>query len=90
MSSLDTPMPDDFISMARASANPNRKHAATAATGRQRPMMTAAKAVADFKGGKKTAIAFLMGQVMRETKGKANPKLVTPLLEEAMKQLPDD
>ncbi|RKY26474.1 MAG: Asp-tRNA(Asn)/Glu-tRNA(Gln) amidotransferase GatCAB subunit B, partial [Planctomycetota bacterium] len=38
------------------------------------------KAVADYRGGKATAVKFLMGQVMRATKGKANPKVVEELL----------
>ena len=37
-------------------------------------------AVADFGAGKKQAIGFLVGQVMRASKGKANPKLVQQLL----------
>ena len=38
------------------------------------------KAVNDFKSGNQGAIQFLMGQVMRLSKGKANPALVTDLL----------
>ncbi len=34
----------------------------------------------DYRAGKDRAVQFLMGQVMRETKGKANPALVTELL----------
>ena len=36
--------------------------------------------IADYKKGKKNALAFLVGQVMKETKGKANPKMVNELL----------
>ena len=32
-----------------------------------------AKAVADYRGGKESAIQFLVGQVMRETRGRADP-----------------
>ena len=32
--------------------------------------------MADYKSGKETAIRFLVGQVMKETKGRANPGLV--------------
>jgi len=32
------------------------------------------KAVEDFKSGKETALMFLLGQVMKETKGNVNPK----------------
>jgi len=36
--------------------------------------------IEDYKKGKKNALAFLVGQVMKETKGKANPKIVNELL----------
>ncbi len=38
------------------------------------------KSVADYQGGKKAALQFLMGQVMRASKGKANPPLVLDAL----------
>ena len=38
------------------------------------------KPVADYRGGKEEAIKFLVGQVMRETKGRARPEVVTDLL----------
>ncbi len=38
------------------------------------------QAVADYHAGKDRAIQFLMGQVMRRTRGKANPGKVTELL----------
>jgi aspartyl-tRNA(Asn)/glutamyl-tRNA(Gln) amidotransferase subunit B len=38
------------------------------------------KSVSDYKGGKKNALGFLVGQVMKETKGKANPALVNETL----------
>jgi aspartyl-tRNA(Asn)/glutamyl-tRNA(Gln) amidotransferase subunit B len=40
------------------------------------------QSVADFKAGKEKAIGFLVGQIMKETKGKANPNLVNQLLKE--------
>jgi aspartyl-tRNA(Asn)/glutamyl-tRNA(Gln) amidotransferase subunit B len=39
----------------------------------------------DYRNGKQQAIQFLVGMVMKETKGKANPQLVRELLEEALK-----
>ncbi|HHY25093.1 MAG TPA: Asp-tRNA(Asn)/Glu-tRNA(Gln) amidotransferase GatCAB subunit B, partial [Clostridiaceae bacterium] len=36
--------------------------------------------VEDYKGGKKKALGFLVGQAMKETKGKADPQLVNKLL----------
>ncbi|MGE5578305.1 MAG: Asp-tRNA(Asn)/Glu-tRNA(Gln) amidotransferase subunit GatB [Syntrophothermus sp.] len=38
------------------------------------------QSVADFKAGKEKAITFLVGQVMRASKGKANPALVNEIL----------
>ena len=38
------------------------------------------KAVEDFKKGKEGALQFLVGQVIRESRGKANPQIVTNLL----------
>ncbi len=38
------------------------------------------KSVDDYKGGKDKALGFLVGQVMRQTRGKANPELVNTLL----------
>lgn len=38
------------------------------------------QAVSDYLAGKETAIKFLIGQVMKFTKGKANPNLVSELL----------
>jgi aspartyl-tRNA(Asn)/glutamyl-tRNA(Gln) amidotransferase subunit B len=38
------------------------------------------QSVADFRAGKDKAIGFLVGQIMKETKGKANPGLVNKLI----------
>ena len=38
------------------------------------------KAVDEYRAGKKKAIGSLVGQVMKLTKGKANPQLVNKLL----------
>jgi len=40
------------------------------------------KVVLDYKSGKKKAFGFLIGQVMKKTKGKANPKMVNEILRE--------
>jgi aspartyl-tRNA(Asn)/glutamyl-tRNA(Gln) amidotransferase subunit B len=42
------------------------------------------KAVADYKAGKQQSLKFLMGQVMRASGGRANPKLVIELLEKKL------
>lgn len=44
------------------------------------------KPVADYKSGKEAAIQSLVGQMMKLTKGKANPKMVTDLLKELLSQ----
>ena len=43
------------------------------------------KSVADFKGGKEKALGALVGQMMKATKGKANPAMIQKLLREALK-----
>jgi aspartyl-tRNA(Asn)/glutamyl-tRNA(Gln) amidotransferase subunit B len=42
------------------------------------------QSVADFKAGKDKAVGFLVGQIMKETKGKANPGLVNKLIIESL------
>jgi len=42
------------------------------------------KAVAEFRGGKQQTFGFLVGQVMKETRGKANPALVNDLLRQML------
>lgn len=42
------------------------------------------QAVADYRGGKKAAIGFLVGQVMRATRGQASPELANRLLRELL------
>lgn len=42
------------------------------------------QSVEDFKNGKDRAIGFLVGQVMKASKGKANPEMVNKLLREKM------
>ena len=41
-------------------------------------------AVAEYRGGKEGAFNFLIGQVMKATRGKANPQLVNELLKKAL------
>lgn len=43
------------------------------------------KELADFRGGKEKLLGFFVGQVMKETKGKANPKLLNELLLKKLK-----
>ena len=38
------------------------------------------QAVADFHAGKETALKFLVGQLMKATRGRANPQIATQLL----------
>ena len=43
------------------------------------------QSVEDYRNGKEKAISFLMGQVMRQMKGKANPGMVNDMLKELLK-----
>jgi aspartyl-tRNA(Asn)/glutamyl-tRNA(Gln) amidotransferase subunit B len=45
------------------------------------------EAVADLRSGKKQAQGFLIGQVMRATKGQANPQVVIPLIQKHVKEV---
>jgi len=45
------------------------------------------KPVEDYKNGKEKSFAFLVGQMMRETKGKANPALANKVLRELLGKL---
>jgi aspartyl-tRNA(Asn)/glutamyl-tRNA(Gln) amidotransferase subunit B len=45
------------------------------------------KSVEDYKSGKTKAMGFLIGQIMRETKGKADPQAVNRLLKEELDKL---
>ncbi len=43
------------------------------------------QSVADYKGGKDKALGFLVGQAMKETKGKANPGMLNKMFIEELK-----
>ncbi len=45
------------------------------------------QAVADYKAGKQQSLKFLMGQVMRASGGRANPRLVIELLEKKLEEI---
>lgn len=42
------------------------------------------KSVDDYKNGKKNALTFLIGQIMKETKGKASPAVVNEILKKRL------
>ena len=42
------------------------------------------KAVSDYKGGNQKTFGFIVGQVMKEFRGKADPALINRLLKEAL------
>ena len=42
------------------------------------------QSVADYKAGKDKAVGFLVGQAMKETKGKANPQMLNKMFKENM------
>ena len=45
------------------------------------------QSVADYKAGKQKAIGFLVGQAMKETKGKANPQMLNKMFAEEMNKM---
>ncbi|MGB2705400.1 MAG: Asp-tRNA(Asn)/Glu-tRNA(Gln) amidotransferase subunit GatB [Candidatus Omnitrophota bacterium] len=46
------------------------------------------KSASDYKKGKKNALTFLVGQVMRKTRGKANPQKVNEILRKKLENQP--
>ena len=44
------------------------------------------QSVADYKGGKDKALGYLVGQAMKETRGKANPKMLNKMFLEELKK----
>jgi aspartyl-tRNA(Asn)/glutamyl-tRNA(Gln) amidotransferase subunit B len=51
----------------------------------ERAMKTNPKQVEDYRKGKEKIFGFFVGEVMKQTKGKANPKLVNELLKKKLK-----
>ncbi|MGE5629026.1 MAG: Asp-tRNA(Asn)/Glu-tRNA(Gln) amidotransferase subunit GatB [Solirubrobacterales bacterium] len=45
------------------------------------------KSVEDFKNGKKRAVGFIVGLIMKETKGKANPQIVNNLVNSELNKM---
>ncbi len=54
----------------------------------ERVLADHAKAADDYRGGKEEALKFLVGQVMRQTRGRANPGIVNQLLKEKLSDRP--
>lgn len=52
----------------------------------QRVLAENPAAVADFLSGKEQALRFLMGQVMKATRGRANPRIVSQMLREELER----
>ena len=44
------------------------------------------QSIIDFKNGKDRAIGFLVGQIMKKSRGKANPKVVNQILMQALNE----
>lgn len=44
------------------------------------------QAIEDFRNGKDKAVGFLVGQVMKQSRGQANPQMVSSLVQEALKK----
>ena len=45
------------------------------------------QSVADYKAGKDKALGFLVGQAMKETKGKANPQMLNKMFVEEINKM---
>ena len=45
------------------------------------------KSVADYQAGKEKAFGFLVGQVMKQLKGKADPKVVNQVIRQKLEEL---
>ena len=45
------------------------------------------EAVSDYLEGKTSVVRFMVGQIMKKTQGKANPKMATEVLEAALNNL---
>ena len=45
------------------------------------------KQVEEYLNGKEKVMGFLVGQIMRETKGKANPQIVNEILKNKLEEL---
>jgi aspartyl-tRNA(Asn)/glutamyl-tRNA(Gln) amidotransferase subunit B len=45
------------------------------------------QAVADYRAGKEAAVKFLVGQVMKVTRGRANPQLVNELMKKKLEEV---
>lgn len=45
------------------------------------------QSIVDYKEGKQKAFGYLIGQIMQETKGQANPKLINSMLKEMLEAL---
>ena len=50
----------------------------------QRVIMSNPQSVCDYKSGKEKAFGFLVGQAMKESRGKANPQLINKLLKQEL------
>jgi aspartyl-tRNA(Asn)/glutamyl-tRNA(Gln) amidotransferase subunit B len=45
------------------------------------------QSVADYKSGKEKAFGFLVGQAMKETRGKANPQIINKILKDELEKM---
>ena len=45
------------------------------------------QSVTDYKAGKEKALGFLVGQAMKETKGKANPQMLNKMFVEEINKM---
>ena len=63
-----------------------KKFGGTSVADKERIFNVAKRCIADYKAGKDKALGFLVGQAMKETKGKANPQMLNKMFIEEMKK----
>jgi aspartyl-tRNA(Asn)/glutamyl-tRNA(Gln) amidotransferase subunit B len=76
---------DEFVKRAVEQAAPKETNSAALGDAVRKVIAGNDKAVADFKSGKETVIMFLVGQVMREMRGKADANTVKDALIKTLK-----
>ncbi|MBI1863142.1 Asp-tRNA(Asn)/Glu-tRNA(Gln) amidotransferase subunit GatB, partial [Candidatus Microgenomates bacterium] len=75
----------DFVKQAEERAAPKQTDSAALTEAVEKVVGANEKVVSDYKSGKENAIMFLVGQVMREMKGKADANIVKESLINALK-----
>jgi aspartyl-tRNA(Asn)/glutamyl-tRNA(Gln) amidotransferase subunit B len=76
--------PEKLVSKLIASYSPKQTDLGILSSAIQKILGSNPKSIQDFKSGKKNALMYLVGQVMRELRGSADPKIVAEELEKSL------